>query len=1325
MVPMSTVAEVGSSKKHKAFTKTVQIQVNGIGLPAIALCDTGAQTRLLVSPLMARQAKKRLGARIVRLEEPIQLQDYRKQPAGQIRKQMIASLEIDGRRFRDQVFQITETGHDVFIGLSWMEEQRLLLDCKNRNIIWPDDIPALAKFSPAITLPTRCLLDGYVDPKIQEDADRRDRAMEKADKKYRILKRPWRRPESNPITPPESTISPSAPKEMEVPAQQAVIEPTISAVETAEDQVVIAAVTNQLEADPRAERWKRSPLPQEAIPFDEGNDDPNVVTLAALQEWKTYGGQRISFPADEDPEHVKLVREHLPEPLAHLEGFFSKKEADTLPDFRPGHDVVLELDRPIPATGPPTYRTPVQYLPLEKEVVDKLLKMGFIEPCMRADAAPVLFTPKPHSSDRRFCIDYRWRNQHLKDRLVPAPSLNGTMFNCRDAERFAKIDIIQAFHRLRIAVGSEYLTAFKTRQGTFQWKVLPFGLKVGPAWWQSFINAQLHELLDYCASAFADDVLIFSGPEKEHWEHCEEVIYRLHKANLQGDIKKSRFNVKKVDYLGVMMEAGVGISIDPAKIEAIQDWKFEDLTSRTAIRSFTGLCNYIRMFCHHESGIAEPLNRLLKKDVPFVMGPEQRQAFEEMKRLACEAPVLAFFRPGQPTKVETDASRNATGGVIWQQQKNGEWKPVGYFSKTMTPAERVYPIQDRELLAVVQTLEHYCPELWGQKFFVVTDHQALLYFASKRALSTRQIRWADFLSNFDITFRYRPGKENVAADALSRKTADLPTVKAREKEERTQALIPPERLDFPIAAIDATSPETRVDHIPRGADLVDLIRRENKAQHLGTKDSKLVVPEKTTDGSVFLRTALIREAHEPKIFAHPGQNKVIKMLEREYTWPRLKQDVRQYVRNCYDCRRNKTPRDKTPGLLHPLPIPNEVWDHVVVDGKDMPKDRYGYDYVWTFIDKFSRIMATLPGKKTDTAETLAIRYYRYLYRFLGMPAVWISDNAGQFVSQFLAKLNELTGTKHRHGSALHPQTQGAVEFTNQELDQRLRFYIDKYQDDWSSHIPALDFAHNSSWHSSIGMAPLKVALGKDIRNPLSLDLGTTKAGIETEPAQRALDVVKRIKEVQELAREAASVAQKRQEAQANKKRRPVDFKVTDKVFLRKKGFATQAPTTRLDSQWVGPFEILEERGHSFILDLPPSYKMTNLFHADRLRKADNDPLPQQNQTPPPPEEINGELEFEVERIEQARLHGRNKELQYQAKWRGCDPDETWYPAANFKNASVIVEQFHTRHPEAPGPPIRLTDWMRAAAADEVDGDHPDDNKAEKLGTTARRKKRHT
>jgi hypothetical protein len=1197
---------------------------------------------------VARCVAKAQGIKLRKLVKPIPLTDYRLQLAGEVTHELTTQFTIDGRIFND-TFLVTDTGHDVIVGVKWMVEQDITLHPRTQTIGWPDVQPNQMTLTP-----------------------------------------------TNPVT--DLTIN-------------------------------VSALQKQIATDPRRSRWNERQMPTEPVLFETDPaaattdlmTDPttdlamSITTLSKSPSWKTYDGQPIPFPRDEDPEHVQLVRQLLPTRLRHLEGFFSKKASTRLPPRRPGHDVTLELKTE--RTGsPPSFRTPVSLIPLEKETIDELLKWGFIERSMDPKPASVLFVPKPHSSDRRFCIDYRWANQFLKDRLVPAPDVPGTITSCSNAKRFSKIDIIRAFNRLRIAVGSEYLTAFRTRQGTFQWKVLPFGLKVGPAWWQDFINAQLNELLDLFASAYADDVLIRSDDDdpEAHWTQVEEVIYRLAQADLQGDIKKSQFGVLTVDYLGIIMEAGKGIRIDPAKVQAIKDWKFEDLTTRTAVRSFLGLCNYVRMFCYHASDVAEPLNRLLKKDAQFKMGNDQRHAFVELQRLACEAPVLAFFVPGRETRVDTDASRNATGGVIWQRQPdNQEWKPVGYFSKTMTPAERHYPIQDRELLAVVQTLQQYEPELLGTKFVVNTDHQALIYYSSKRLLSTRQVRWADFLSNFDIMFQYRPGKENVAADALSRKTADLPTIKAREREERTMELIKPETIQLPTdrPAINATAllPLDPVPMpIPQGADLVDLIRQENARQALGSHDNRLIVPEVSQDG-LFLRTALIREAHEPKIFAHAGQNKTIEAIRQKFHWDSLNKDVRRFVRNCYDCGRNKGRHDKTPGLLHPLPVPNHVWEQVAVDGKDMPVDRHGYDYVWTFICKFSRLIARLPGKKTDTAEDVARRYYRSVYRFLGVPYVWISDNAGPFVSEFMATINELTGTKHRRGSPLHPQTQGAVEITNQELDQSLRFYVDKYQTNWNEHLPALDMAHNASWHASIGMAPLKVAFGCDPRNPLSTDLPT--ADLTTDQKRRASQILEQTRAVQQLARDQALKAQARQADQANKERRPVDFAVGDQVFLKKKGFATNVPTTRLDSQWSGPWTITEERGHSFVLDLPPSvFKGKNLFHAERLRKAAADPLPQQRQEPPPPEEIDGEPEWVVARVLASRVS--RGVLQYQVDWQGCDPDDTWYPAENLKSAGEKLSSFHDEYPDAAGPPVRLAEWIAAATDDRFDAPDARDNVAE-------------
>ena len=1289
MVNVPQVARIGNVTNSNSFVVPAQMQFDGLGLKVKALCDTGADVSLLVSPKIAAKAVRGLGARIKALCKPIQLADYRRQAAGRVTHKLIATLELDGRRFRDQTFLITDTGHDVFVGQDWLAKQDVWIHPGKKIFLWPGNKPNLAQFSPALVVKGKAPKS---DLKAQADAERRDKLMAQQDRQLRIdkiLKNPWRQPQT-PADPQKQTTD-------------------------------VSALQSQIAADPRQKTWCQQAMPDAAIYFED-SPPPSISINALTQQaaWKTHDGKSIPFPADEDPEHVRLVREMLPPRLAHLEGFFSKKASTKLPPSRLGHDVVLELAKPLEGK-PPSFRTPLSLLPLEKETTDELLRIGFIEPCMDEHAASVLFVPKPRSTERRFCIDYRWLNQFIKSRQVFAPDVNGTIANCSSAKRMTKIDIIRAFNRLLMDTDSRYLTAFKTRQGTFRWKVLPFGLKVGPAWWQAFINAQLNELLDLFASAYADDVLVYTDDNEEvHYSQVEEVIYRLNRADLQGDIKKSRFNVTTIDYLGLVIEAGKGVRIDPEKIKAILDWKFEDITGKTALRSFLGLCNFVRTFCHHTSDVAEPLTRLLKKDAPFEKGPEQFKAFENLKKLACEAPVLAFFVPGRKTKVETDASRNATGGAIWQQQDDGQWKPVGYFSKTMTPTERAYPIHDRELLAVIQTLEHYEPELLGMKFFVVTDHQALLYWSSKRLLSTRQVRWSDFLANFDITFQYRRGQENVVADALSRKTVDTPTVKAREQEDRTLALIPPEKVQGSVSlALKAPAANEKSISVVelaetgttiKGADLVDVILKENENQKLGKHDGKVVVPAQTSDGKIFLRTALIREAHVPPIFAHAGQNKTIQLIKRDYWWNGMNKDIRRYVKNCHDCGRNKTRHDKTPGLLHPLPVPNHVWEQVSVDGKDMPEDEHGYDYVWVFICKFSRIIATLPGKKSDTAETLAQRYYRFIYRFFGIPSIWLSDNAGQFISEYLATLNSLTGTKHRRGSSLHPQTQGAVEITNQELDQKLRFYVDKYQRHWSVHLPALDFAHNVSWHSALDMAPLKVAFGVEPRNPLSTDLPAVD--VSSERKAKALEIVHQTKHIQDLAKQNAIAAQKAQEVQANKKRRPVDFTIGDSVFVRKKGFTTAAPTTRLDSQYVGPWLIKEERGHSYVLDVPPWFKGKNLFHADRLRKAADDPMPQQHSQPEPPEEINGEPEWEVEKVLASRLHGKSRKLQYQVAWQGCDPDDEWYLAENFKNAATALESFHREYPYAAGPPKRLQDWIRAAAEDRLPDIHADDNKAE-------------
>lgn len=1234
-------------------------------------------------PNVAAHVCKILKTTLIKLDNPLQLSDFRRKAAGLATHKLIADFHLDKKVFSQQEFIVAECGYDVFMGQKWLDNQDVWLHPRSRTFKWPDESKPKTKTTTP-TLPTK-----EKNVRLQEIRNSTN----------------WREP--SPRTPPgDSSVT------------------------------TVSMITTALEKDPRRERWENLPLPDQPVQLTDGQDHNDISRppkqIATLHEsafkMRSKHNQVIDFPEGEDSTHMELVRKLIPKQIAHLEGFFSKQQAATLPPSRPGHDVVLELKAPLQG-NPSRYPTPHHLLPLESETIDELLKIGFIERCMDPNAASTLFVPKPHSlTEKRFCVDYRWINKFLKDRIVPAPDLKGTIEMARNSTRFSKIDIIRAFNRLLIQAESRYLTAFRTRQGTFRWKVLPFGLKVGPAWWQEFINSQLHELLDSIASAYADDVLLFDSKddtEEDHWTQVKEVICRLHDASLQGDIKKSKFNVQEVDYLGMIIRAREGIQIDPEKVKAILEWKFEDLTNITAVRSFLGLMNYVRVFCHHHSEAAEPLTRLLKStsksSIAAQMGSEQRKAFETLKKMATTAPVLAFFNPALPTRLECDASRHAVGGALMQLHEEYGWKPVGYFSKTMSPAERAYPIQDRELLGVVRSLEHFHAELAGVKFVVLTDHEALKYWSTKRALSSRQVRWHHLLSDYDLAFEYRKGSENVLADALSRKTAELPTVKARELEERTIELIPSRMIsggtdkptgtgEMEVAAIEYDN----LDDWNSSQSITDKIKVENEHLKLGRKDGKWIVP-------VSLRTELIQEAHEPKSLAHPGVNKTIQLLKGTFWWEGRDKDIRQYVRNCNACQRNKTRHDKTPGLLHPLPVPKSVWEDVAVDGKDMPKDRFGYDYVWRFVCRFSKLLATLPGKKTDTAEQLAARYYRSIYRFHGVPGSWHSDNGGQFISKFLREINHLTGTKHKFGSALHPQTQGAIEITNQELDEKLRFYINHHQDDWSSHLPALDFAHNATWHSTTGTSPLNLATGCKPRTHLTMDLPGTLGS--SEPAARAKQLIEQIKAVQDTAREHALRAQEAQQKQANKHRRSVDFGVKDKVYLKKKGFATDRPTTRLDSQWAGPFEIVEERGFSFVLDLPDTFRGKNLFHADRLRRASQDPLPGQVQEPPPVEILDGSPEWEVDEVLASRLN--RKKLEYKVHWKGCDPDETWYPARNFKNAATALFRFHKKYPGVAGPPVRLQAWLLAAAKDEFAEDNHDDDTPVKGRKTRTSIRRHT
>ncbi|KAM4058129.1 reverse transcriptase (RNA-dependent DNA polymerase) [Hirsutella rhossiliensis] len=367
-----------------------------------------------------------------------------------------------------------------------------------------------------------------------------------------------------------------------------------------------------------------------------------------------------------------------------------------------------------------------ELLVLRKTLKD-LLDRGFIRASSSAAAAPVLFRDRyPLPSSRRPCRIW--------------PRLSGS-----------PLDVVAAFHKIRMAPGHEGKTAFRTRFGLYEWLVCPFGLSGAPASFQRYMNSVLREWLDDFVTAYLDDVLIYSsGSKADHEAKVRRVLQALADAGLHLDPAKERNRLR------------------PRKQRAIREW--EALTTVKGVRSFLGFANYYRIFIPDYAKITQSLDALLKKGTAFHWGRAENEAFQELKRRFCESPVLKQWDPSLLTF----------------------WRRIAQATHWEASSEYNYPIHDKEMLAIMRCLDNWNAELRScGPFTILTDHRNLEYFMTRQKLTERQSRWAAELSQFDFKLEYRPGSEAVVPDALSRREQDKPQGIDDEREQgRMIQLIP-------------------------------------------------------------------------------------------------------------------------------------------------------------------------------------------------------------------------------------------------------------------------------------------------------------------------------------------------------------------------------------------------------------------------------------------------------------------------------------------------------------------------------------------------------
>ncbi|KAI0996457.1 hypothetical protein K3495_g11722 [Podosphaera aphanis] len=320
---------------------------------------------------------------------------------------------------------------------------------------------------------------------------------------------------------------------------------------------------------------------------------------------------------------LESIKKVLPERLYGFESMFLDDKTNELPPHRHNHDMEINLEK-----DEKGIEKLLPYGPLHEMSREELLIRASSSPA----SSPVLFARKP-GGGLVFCVDYRGINAITKKDRYPLPLICETLRQLTKSRWFTKVDVRAAFHRLRIKEGDEWKTAFRTRQGLYEWLVCPFGLCGAPATFQRFINSTLREYLDIFCSAYIDDVIIYSeGDLDDHFSKVRKVRKVLNALNIVGlrlDLDKCCFGVKEVKYLRFIIEAGTGVKFDPNKVQAITEW--EQPSTVSAVRSFLGFSNFYHEFIPNFSAICEPLNSLTKKGVAWKWETEQYNAFNKLK----------------------------------------------------------------------------------------------------------------------------------------------------------------------------------------------------------------------------------------------------------------------------------------------------------------------------------------------------------------------------------------------------------------------------------------------------------------------------------------------------------------------------------------------------------------------------------------------------------------------------------------------------------------------------------------------------------------------
>ncbi len=837
---------------------------------------------------------------------------------------------------------------------------------------------------------------------------------------------------------------------------------------------------------------------------------------------------------------------------------------------QPGRTDVLQhtiyTTNGVPIKQRPYWMSPVKQTIVEEQLRD-MLANGVIETSHSGWASPVVLPPKKDGG-HRFCVDFRKVNAVTETDAYPLPNLNEILESLSGSTVFSTIDLNSGYWQVPMDPNSKAKTAFITHRGLYQFNVMPFGLKNAPATFQRLMEKVLDGLQGKICLVYLDDIIVYSSSVTQHFERLQTVLDRLCKANLTLNLRKSRFCLKEIKFLGHIVSEK-GVRADHDKIEAIRTYPVP--TNLKEVQRFLGLAGWYHKFVQDFSKIAQPLNDLKKKGRPFVWSHDCQHAFEQLKSTLSSPPILGHPNTDLPFSVYTDASDVGLGAVLTQKMSSGMEEVLAYASRTLNRAERNYSATEKECLAVIWSLEKWQHYLEPKLFTVITDHSALKWVLSSTKTTSRLIRWALRLQRFNFIVEYRKGKLNSVPDALSR----IPS--------QVKCCLYSKHMDDDIPISCETIKEEQQKDPAIEQIIKQLAERDDKVeQDFAVLDDKVYHKTKKSENQFHYRLYIPRSLipqilltyHENPLSGHAGIFKTYKRLYEVAYWPGLWTDVKHFIKQCTVCQSLKSDSQKLAGKLQHINVtrPNEMLGIDLMG--PLPRSPERNEYLLVVVDYYTRWVELTP-LRTATAQTVARFLRKDIFTRWGVPDYILSDRGPQFVSSVFQELCEQWTVTPKLTTAYHPQT-NMTERVNRTLKCMIASYVDDNHSKWDQYLPEFRFAINSAVQETTGVTPAELQIGRKLNSPMDKVL----KGRTLSPDEPAYGVVHQLVQLKADVEENMKKSRKRQLRNYNKNRRTVGFQPKQRVWVRAfpQSKAAEKFTAKLAKKWKGPYRVVRQLG---------------------------------------------------------------------------------------------------------------------------------------------------